>query len=188
MFIDLFCNLSREGKIIVHYIASIRKNLWLKIVDASLGGFLSIVFLVSFLPHELVYDITNLAANPRLNDFIFILSRISGNLLMGIGFGDILPVTSGMSWRDDYTVSNQLWLQVLINFGLLGSICIWFWIFSWIRLLRGWQKTHFIAVLLYAQLHNNFLMPSLMLSLLFAVLAERLVLIDKVFPLNGQKI
>jgi len=126
------------------------------------------------LPYTWTEDLgSNIERNPRIFDFLFINQQIMGlqEKFIGSGFGNISHYTESMTWRENYFFSNQLWLQVYVNFGLLGIFLMIFWM---IRVLKSSpKKSRRLKLLLFIllQLHNAFMQPSfwVLLALIFAL-------------------
>jgi hypothetical protein len=113
--------------------------------------------ILEILPSQYVYDILDLNRNPRLNDYIFIFKEMqaAGELTFGAGFGPIDRYTLNMTWRENYPVSNQLWLQVLANFGFFGlTIFILLSVFFLYSASNAPTRLAIFAFMFSLQLHN----------------------------------
>lgn len=146
------------------------------IFSSMLRGRLSFIFfIVAGALFFVVLEYWFVLQNPRYFDFVFIDAQITDTRerILGSGFGNIYHLTESMPWRDNYYVSNQLWLQVYINYGYAGLFLMLLYIFKII--ISSPQKTRRIKLLLIfaLQFHNSILMPS------FWVLVALILFIDK---------
>lgn len=127
------------------------------------------------MPNSLIYDLGgDVEKNPRIYDFLFIDGQITEfrNKLIGSGFGNIYHVTSSMTWRENYFVSNQLWLHVYVNFGYVGVVAMLIWSIKVIALSP--RKSLPIKALLFIslQIHNSMLLPSFWILVALVVTAD----------------
>ena len=112
------------------------------------------------LSENFYYDLISLERNPRITDAVFIIDGLirNGNQYFGIGFGNLLPLIEDMSWRDYYPVSNQLWLQLVGNFGWTGLIVAVVLIGQGLKSVSRIEFVFWVLLLLSVQLHNSFFM------------------------------
>jgi hypothetical protein len=111
----------------------------------------------ALLPSEYTYDLLDFDRNPRIVDYAFIFQEMqaAGDLAFGAGFGPIDLYTSGMAWRESYPVSNQLWLQILANFGFFGLTIFILLSFSLLYFASSVPvRLAFLALIFSLQFHN----------------------------------
>ena len=81
--------------------------------------------------------------------------------LIGSGFGNILHVTETMSWRENYLISNQLWLQIFVNYGYLGVAVMLVWMAKIVIASPKRSRSIKILLFIFLQFHNALFLPAL---------------------------
>lgn len=136
-------------------------RLFILVIVAAITLYVSAT--LELLPRLWVYDLgPNIERNPRIFDFLFINDQIMNptTKIFGSGFGDILHVTETMTWRENYLVSNQLWLQIFVNYGYLGVAIMLAWAVKVV--VTSPRRTRTIKILLFVllQFHNALFLPA----------------------------
>ncbi len=149
--------------------------------------------MLNLVSEDLYYDLVNINKNPRIYDMLFIFDALEERdaLLYGIGFGDITPLTTEMSWREFYPVSNQMWLHLVGNFGIIGAGIIFILILNMVPYKNSFAALYLIFLLLVLQLHNAIFLPIpyVLIALLFGV--EHVVSVRRILEsqyINARKI
>jgi len=165
ILLDLSLNGSRAAFLLLIGVAPIILRRWviMALFIVLLALVLPLIILgfdiIAFLPYEMTYDIISLDKNPRINDALHIFPQLEPNLIFGVGYGDLNTYTESMSWREEYPVVNQMWLQILGMSGISGII---FWLFIIFKLainLKGFYRYFVLLFVLLMQLHNSMFMP-----------------------------